>query len=143
MSTAESLNTAVTILKDILGSVKVLVEAFGIDLISNFSNLTDLEGGRFLGLNSDMTNDPMLVLGEKASIDIIQQWIKDVNYIHLQDKVKGWWGAVGASVLSTEHVLSQLQKLKGYNPSVDKDKDTASNASNSRPTTASSTQYEV
>lgn len=141
MSTAESLTVAVDILKDILGSVRVLVESFGNDLISNFSNLMDLHNSRFLGLNTDLTIDPSLVLGEKATIDIIQQWIKDVNFIHLQESRKGLWSALASNVNHAEHILSQLQKLKGYNPSLDKE--TSSNASNSRPTTASSAQHEV
>jgi hypothetical protein len=141
MSTAESLTVAVGILKNILGSVRVLVESFGNDLISNFSNLMDLQNSRFLGLNTDLTIDPSLVLGEKATVDVVQQWIKDLNSIHLQERSKGLWSALASNVNNAEHILSQLRKLKGYNPALDKE--TSSNASNSRPTTASSAQHEV
>jgi len=79
-----------------------------------------------------------VVLGENTQMETLQHWIKDVNFVHLEERGKGLWGALQAQVNSAEHILAQISKMKGYNPSIQ----AGGGSTDSRPTTASSTRPE-
>jgi len=95
-----------------------------------------LQGSRFHGLNVDLFKETSVVLGENRSTEIIQHWIKDVNFVHLEERSKGLWGTLASQVHSAEHVLNQIARMKGFNPSL------GGGSTDSRPTTASSTRPE-
>ena len=85
-----------------------------------------------------MFQETAVVLGENAPMETLQHWIKDVNFVHLEERGKGLWGALQAQVNSAEHILAQISRMRGYNPSIQ----AWGGSTDSRPTTASSTRPE-